>query len=273
MRSNGGVLSAEEVVHQPISTVLSGPAAGALGAATIAARAGYGSVLTCDGGGTSTDVAVITDGRPSLTTEGSVGPFPAKIPMIDIVTVGAGGGSVAWVSAEGALKVGPRSAGAHPGPACYGLGGTEPTVTDAHLVLGRIPPHLLGGEIPLDLEAATTAVGSSRRRTGPAGPGLRGRDPGDLGLEPGQCAAPDHHQAGARRAGLPDGHLRRFGFAAGLRPDGHSGHRDRAGPAEPRQCLGLRTAHRRRAERLRAHRRRRRSGARTWPNSARSTQN
>ena len=116
MRSNGGVLSAEQVVHQPISTVLSGPAAGALGAATIAARAGYRSVLTCDGGGTSTDVAVITDAKPSLTTEGSVGPFPAKIPMIDIVTVGAGGGSVAWVSAEGALKVGPRSAGAHPGP-------------------------------------------------------------------------------------------------------------------------------------------------------------
>ena len=158
MRSNGGVLSAEQVVHQPISTVLSGPAAGALGAATIASRAGYHSVLTCDGGGTSTDVAVITDAKPSLTTEGSVGPFPAKIPMIDIVTVGAGGGSVAWISAEGALKVGPRSAGAHPGPACYGLGGTEPTVTDAHLVLGRIPPHLLGGEIPLDVEAATAAI-------------------------------------------------------------------------------------------------------------------
>ncbi len=159
MRSNGGVLSAGQVVHQPISTVLSGPAAGALGAATIAARAGYHSVLTCDGGGTSTDVAVITDAKPSLTTEGSIGPFPAKIAMIDIVTVGAGGGSIAWISPEGALKVGPRSAGAHPGPACYGLGGTEPTVTDAHLVLGRIPPHLLGGEIPLDVEASTAAIG------------------------------------------------------------------------------------------------------------------
>jgi N-methylhydantoinase A len=158
MRSNGGVLSAGQVVHQPISTVLSGPAAGALGAATIAARAGYHSVLTCDGGGTSTDVAVITDAKPSLTTEGAIGPFPAKIAMIDIVTVGAGGGSVAWISVEGALKVGPRSAGAHPGPACYGLGGTAPTVTDAHLVLGRIPPHLLGGEIPLDVEASTAAI-------------------------------------------------------------------------------------------------------------------
>jgi N-methylhydantoinase A len=158
MRSNGGVLSADEVVHQPISTVLSGPAAGALGAAVIAANAGYPAVLTCDGGGTSTDVTVITDERPTLTTEGSVGPFPAKIPMIDVVTVGAGGGSVAWISAEGTLKVGPRSAGADPGPACYRRGGTEPTVTDAHLVLGRIPPHLLGGEIPLDAAAAATAI-------------------------------------------------------------------------------------------------------------------
>jgi N-methylhydantoinase A len=138
--------------------VLSGPAAGALGAAAVAARAGYPSVLTCDGGGTSTDVTVITDGRPSLTTEGSVGAYPAKIPMSDVVTVGAGGGSVAWISAEGTLKVGPRSAGADPGPACYRLGGSEPTVTDAQLVLGRIPAHLLGGEIALDPAAATDAV-------------------------------------------------------------------------------------------------------------------
>jgi N-methylhydantoinase A len=166
MRSNGGVLSAAEVVHQPISTVLSGPAAGALGAATIAAHAGYRAVVTCDGGGTSTDVSVITDARPSLTTEGSVGPYPAKIPMIDIVTVGAGGGSVAWISPEGLLKVGPRSAGAEPGPACYGRGGSEPTVTDAQLVLGRIPEHLLGGEIPLDLAAASTAVAAIAGRLG-----------------------------------------------------------------------------------------------------------
>ncbi|MEN3310381.1 MAG: N-methylhydantoinase, partial [Micromonosporaceae bacterium] len=148
MKSNGGVLSADEVVRQPITTVLSGPAAGALGAATVARAAGFTDVLTLDGGGTSTDVSVVRDGEPTLTTEGSVGPYPSKIPMIDIVTVGAGGGSVAWLSREGTLKVGPRSAGADPGPLCYGKGGTEPTVTDAHLVLGRIPPHLLGGEVP-----------------------------------------------------------------------------------------------------------------------------
>ena len=158
MRSNGGVLSAEEVVHQPITTVLSGPAAGALGAGLIAARAGHRRVLTLDGGGTSTDVSVVLDGEPTLTTEGSVGRFPSKIPMIDVVTVGAGGGSIAWLSPEGTLKVGPRSAGADPGPMCYPGGGTEPTVTDAHLLLGRIPPHLLGGEIPLSPDAAAEGV-------------------------------------------------------------------------------------------------------------------
>ena len=154
MKSNGGVLSADEVVHQPITTVLSGPAAGALGAALVAGAAGFDTVLTCDGGGTSADVSVVLGGEPTLTTEGTIGAYPSKIPMIDVVTVGAGGGSVAWLSREGTLKVGPRSAGADPGPLCYGRGGTEPTVTDAHVVLGRIPPHLLGGEVPLDVDVA-----------------------------------------------------------------------------------------------------------------------
>jgi N-methylhydantoinase A len=158
MKSNGGVLSAQEVVHQPITTMLSGPAAGALGAALIAGTAGFDRVLTCDGGGTSTDVTVVIDGEPTLTTEGSVGDYPSKIPMIDVVTVGAGGGSIAWLSPEGTLKVGPRSAGADPGPMCYPDGGDEPTVTDAHVVLGRIPPHLLGGEIPLSMEDAAAGL-------------------------------------------------------------------------------------------------------------------
>jgi N-methylhydantoinase A len=166
MKSNGGVLSADEVVHQPITTVLSGPAAGALGAALIARRAGFPRVLTCDGGGTSTDVSVVLDGEPTLTTEGTVGAYPSKIPMIDVVTVGAGGGSIAWVTPEGTLKVGPQSAGADPGPLCYGKGGTEPTITDAHLVLGRIPPHLLGGEIPLDVDAAQHGIQALAARLG-----------------------------------------------------------------------------------------------------------
>jgi N-methylhydantoinase A len=158
MKSNGGVLSADEVVHQPVTTVLSGPAAGALGAALVTRTAGYDRVLTLDGGGTSTDVSVVLHGEPTLTTEGTVGAYPCKIPMIDIVTVGAGGGSIAWLSPEGSLKVGPRSAGADPGPLCYGRGGTEPTVTDAHLALGRIPAHLLGGEVPLDPGAAREGI-------------------------------------------------------------------------------------------------------------------
>ena len=173
MKSNGGVLSADEVVHQPITTVLSGPAAGALGAALVAHKAGFDKVLTCDGGGTSTDVSVVLDGEPTLTTEGNVGAFPSKIPMIDVVTVGAGGGSIAWISPEGTLKVGPRSAGADPGPICYTKGGTEPTITDAHVILGRIPPHLLGGEIPLDVAAARAGVTELADR---------------LGLDPTACA-------------------------------------------------------------------------------------
>ncbi|WP_244929465.1 hydantoinase/oxoprolinase family protein [Nocardioides sp. W7] len=174
MKSNGGVLSAAEVVHQPITTVLSGPAAGALGAALIAKVAGFDRVLTSDGGGTSTDVSVVIGGEPTLTTEGSVGAFPSKIPMIDVVTVGAGGGSIAWLSPEGTLKVGPQSAGADPGPLCYGKGGADVTITDAHVVLGRIPPHLLGGEIPLDVDAARAGVEALASR---------------LGLTPEACAA------------------------------------------------------------------------------------
>ncbi|GAA4283263.1 hydantoinase/oxoprolinase family protein [Brevibacterium daeguense] len=166
MKSNGGVLSAAEVVNQPITTVLSGPAAGALGAGLITRTAGFTKVLTCDGGGTSTDVAVIRDGEPELTTEGTVGTYPSKIPMIDVVTVGAGGGSIAWTTPEGQLKVGPHSAGADPGPICYRQGGTEPTITDAHLALGRIPPHLLGGEIPLDVDAARAGVAEIGGRLG-----------------------------------------------------------------------------------------------------------
>jgi N-methylhydantoinase A len=166
MTSNGGVATVAEVIGRPISTVLSGPAAGAVGAAMIAHHAGVTKVLTCDGGGTSTDVAVVVGGEPELTTEGSVGAYPAKIPMVDVGTVGAGGGSVAWVSPEGALKVGPQSAGADPGPLCYGKGGTAVTVTDAHLFLGRIPPHLLGGEIPLDPAAAAAGLTALGERLG-----------------------------------------------------------------------------------------------------------
>jgi len=154
MKSNGGVMSAAETGRQPITTILSGPAAGVLGAALVAEASELENVLTLDAGGTSTDVSVVRGGGPTITTEGSVGRWPVKVPMVDIVTVGTGGGSVAWRAPDGNLKVGPRSAGADPGPISYGRGGTEPTTTDAHLVLGRIPPRLLGGEVPLDVVAA-----------------------------------------------------------------------------------------------------------------------
>ena len=166
MKSNGGVISAREVAAQPITTILSGPAAGALGASLLASAAGFDRVLTADAGGTSTDVCLVEHGRPGLTTDGAVGRFPVKVPMIDIVTVGAGGGSIAWIAADGGLKVGPRSAGADPGPLCYGRGGAEPTMTDAHLLLNRIPPRLLGGEIPLVIERAREGIAALSARLG-----------------------------------------------------------------------------------------------------------
>jgi N-methylhydantoinase A len=166
MKSNGGVMSAADVSSQPITTILSGPAAGVLGAAMVAGTGEFEQVLTLDAGGTSTDVSVVRSGEPALTTEGSVGRFPVKVPMVDVVTVGTGGGSIAWRSPAGNLKVGPRSAGADPGPLCYSLGGTEPTTTDAHLVLGRIPPHLLGGEIPLDTDLAARGLGDLAHELG-----------------------------------------------------------------------------------------------------------
>jgi N-methylhydantoinase A/oxoprolinase/acetone carboxylase beta subunit/N-methylhydantoinase B/oxoprolinase/acetone carboxylase alpha subunit len=150
MKSNGGVMSAQVIIDRPITTALSGPAAGALAGAAIATAAGLSKVITLDAGGTSTDVSVIEGGKPRYTTSARLGHYPVKVPMIDIVTVGTGGGSIAWVNPEGRLRVGPRSAGADPGPMCYGKGGSEPTVTDAELILGRLPAGLVGGGIPLD---------------------------------------------------------------------------------------------------------------------------
>jgi N-methylhydantoinase A len=158
MKSDGGVTGAAACVRQPVQTVLSGPAAGVVGAVSVASLAGLRDIISIDVGGTSADICLVRDGRPEITKDGSVGPFPLKLPIVDINTIGAGGGSIATVSAAGRLTVGPRSAGADPGPVCYGRGGTEPTVTDAHLVLGRIPPALLGGELPLDVEAARAAI-------------------------------------------------------------------------------------------------------------------
>src|SRR5229473_1860327 len=123
MQSSGGVASADQVVRKPITTALSGPAAGAIGNAVIAKIAGFDNVVSLDAGGTSTDLCLIEGCEPHLTNSGLVGPFPVRIPMIDIETIGTGGGSIAWISREGALRVGPKSAGAEPGPMCYPNGG------------------------------------------------------------------------------------------------------------------------------------------------------
>ncbi len=166
MQSNGGSISAATARHEAARTLLSGPAAGVVGAAYVASAAGFERSISFDMGGTSTDVALI-DGGISETTDGNIGGHPTKLPMIDIHTVGAGGGSIAWFDSGGALRVGPRSAGADPGPAAYGRGGTEPTVTDANVVLGRlIPEAFLGGGMTLDRDAALAAVGEIAARLG-----------------------------------------------------------------------------------------------------------
>ena len=164
MQSSGGVASADQVVRKPITTALSGPAAGALGSAVIAEIAGFPEVVTLDAGGTSTDLCLIEGGRPQITNGGAVGAFPVRIPMIDIKTIGTGGGSIAWITREGHLKVGPKSAGAEPGPMCYPNGGTEPTITDANLVLGRIPAALIGGGIVLDATRSRAGIAALARR-------------------------------------------------------------------------------------------------------------
>ena len=164
MQSNGGAVSARTAAERPVTMLLSGPAAGVLGAAHMARLAGYEDILTLDVGGTSTDVSLIEKLTPNITSYSMVENYPVKTPMLDIATVGTGGGSIAWLDDYGGLKVGPQSAGADPGPICYGRGGREPAVTDAAVVLGRLPPALLGGEIALDVEAARTAFSDFAKR-------------------------------------------------------------------------------------------------------------
>jgi len=159
MQSSGGVMSAAETARNAHRMILSGPAAGVIAASRLAALGDYPNQITFDMGGTSTDICLIHDGRPRSTAETSIDGRPIKVPQIDIHTIGSGGGSIARVDSAGLLHVGPQSAGARPGPACYGFGGREATVTDAHLVLGRIDPdHFLGGEMALDLDAARDVI-------------------------------------------------------------------------------------------------------------------
>lgn len=158
-QSNGGVMSISSTIQTPVQTALSGPSAGVMGAVYIAEAAGFKDIITYDMGGTSTDVSLVKDGIAEYTTKRKVCGLPSGVPMIDVHAVGAGGGSIAQIDNAGALKVGPESAGANPGPAAYGLGNENPVVTDANLVLGRINPHyVLGGRLKIDAELSKKAV-------------------------------------------------------------------------------------------------------------------
>jgi N-methylhydantoinase A len=224
MKSNGGVAGADAIRRAPAQTALSGPAAGVVGARADGAAAGFDNLITVDIGGTSADICVITGGRIGLTQSGRVGPWPLPLPMLDMVTIGAGGGSIARVSPGGALTVGPKSAGAAPGPACYGKGSEEPTVTDAHLYLGHLPASLLGGRMALDAARAEAALA---RIAGPLGLSVeaaargvlaiadnnmvgairvvsveRGHDPRDFALVPFGGAGPLHGAALATLLGI-----------------------------------------------------------------------
>ena len=189
MQSNGGVAGAKTIRRAPALTALSGPAAGVVGARDVAAACGIADLITVDIGGTSADICLIKDGQVGLTQRGQVGEWPLPLPMVDMVTIGAGGGSIARI-VDGALNVGPMSAGARPGPACYGHGGTEPTVTDAHVALGTLPDRLLAGAMVLDVDKARAAVLDKVAR--PLGLSLQDAARGILAIV-------DSHMVGAMR--------------------------------------------------------------------------
>ena len=203
LRSSGGVATVDEAATHASWALLSGPAGGVVGAARIAERAGFKDAIAFDMGGTSTDVCLISGGEAERSVERTIAGLPIRLPSVDVHTVGAGGGSIAWRDAGGALRVGPESAGADPGPACYGRGGTRPTVTDANLLLGRLPLRLADG-LELDREAAERALGGVAPEDVIAAVNAemlralrvvsveRGRDPGDFALVAFGGAGPLH---------------------------------------------------------------------------------
>ncbi len=225
MQSNGGRLPAEAMGRNAITSLFSGPAAGVMGAVRQAGLSGHGDLITLDMGGTSTDVCLVANGKPELSSETEVDGLPIRTPVLDIVTVGAGGGSIVWVDDGGLLRVGPRSAGADPGPACYGRGGEEATVTDAHVIRGSLRAEaFLGGKMAISPEAAATALvplaerfemnlealADSAIRVADANivraiqlvSTERGRDPRDYVLVPFGGAGPLHAAAVAEELGI-----------------------------------------------------------------------
>ena len=159
LRSSGGAMSFTEARESPIFTLMSGPAGGVLGASRLSAATGLQNLITADGGGTSFDVSLIAQGQPRVVSETMIEGYKLLLPIMDIRSIGAGGGSIASIDAGGALQVGPESAGGNPGPICYGRGGKQPTVTDAALCMGLLDPkYFLGGEMQLNYELASAAI-------------------------------------------------------------------------------------------------------------------
>ena len=159
IQSNGGVMNLEFSANNGVEAVLSGPSGGVVAALRLGQQSGYPNIITADMGGTSYDVCLVHDGKPEVGVDKWIGRYRIAVPLLDIHTIGAGGGSIGWVDSGGALRVGPESAGAYPGPACYGRGGERPTLTDAYLILGYIDPkRFLGGKMTLDPAAAQLAL-------------------------------------------------------------------------------------------------------------------
>ena len=202
MQGNGGIVSSRIVVEAAVNTVMSGPASGVMAAAYTARAAGSPNVITCDMGGTSCDVGLIQGGIPEVSAELELEyGMPIHVPMVDVHSIGAGGGSIAFINDAGMLQVGPESAGASPGPICYGRGGTRPTITDANLVLGRLNPEtLLGVDNPVSLDDVKAIIG---------------RDIGEpIGMSPEDAAAAIVRIANDRMAGA----LRMVSLARGHDP-------------------------------------------------------
>jgi N-methylhydantoinase A len=225
MQSNGGRLPSEGMRKHPVAALFSGPAAGVMGAIQQASLSGFRDLITFDMGGTSTDVCLVSDGEPELAASTEIDGLPVRTPLLDIVSIGAGCGSVAWVDDGGMLRVGPQSAGADPGPACYGHGGERPTITDAHVIRGTIRPEaFLGGGMPIDSAAAGRAFAPLAQQFGMSLPGIadaaiglangsivraiqlvsteRGRDPRDYVLVAFGGAGPLHAAEVASELGI-----------------------------------------------------------------------
>ena len=247
MKSNGGAMLSGAAAEAPIQTVMSGPAGGMTATEHIARALGETNVLTLDMGGTSADVGILVGGAQRHTTEYEIEwGLPAAVPLIDIKSIGAGGGSIAWVDAGGFLRVGPRSAGADPGPICYGRGGTQVTVTDANLLLGRLnPEYFLAGRMRLDTSVVSEAMEGLGRADRPRSARARGVDRRDREREHGERDQDGLARAGPRPAPLLAARLRRRGPAARCGRRAGAGHPEGDRAPAPRRLLGARAAPRR----------------------------